>query len=60
MAFWEITNDSIDKASSIPTEASILKDASHPSGIYANDAAKAALEQRIAASGITGMGFRKV
>lgn len=47
------------KASSIPTEASLFKDATHPSSIYANDAAKAELERRIAECGITGMGFRR-
>ncbi|HTV87031.1 MAG TPA: hypothetical protein VME63_16645 [Dyella sp.] len=46
--------------SSIPAQATVFKDAAVLSSIYVNDAAKFELEERIAASGITGMGFKQV
>lgn len=48
------------KDSSVPEAAAVFRDSSIPTSIYANDKAKAELEQRIAKHGITGMSFKQV
>ncbi|RUL68514.1 hypothetical protein [Dyella choica] len=47
-------------ASSVPSQATVFKDAAVLSSIYVNDAAKLELENRIAESGIRGIGFKQV
>lgn len=44
----------------VPATPAVFKDPTIQTSIYANDAAKASLEERIAGHGLTGMGFRKV